>query len=61
MSFGCRDDSQDDTLAPLYTETNATCCRSYVAAIVPIIAIKTRLHQFARSLLYNATAGGALW
>ena len=23
--------------------------------------IKTRLHQFARSLLYNATAGGALW
>ena len=22
---------------------------------------KTRLHQFARSLLYNATAGGALW
>ena len=23
--------------------------------------MKTRLHQFARSLLYNATAGGALW
>jgi len=22
---------------------------------------KTRLHQFARSLLYNATAGDALW
>ena len=22
---------------------------------------RTRLHQFARSLLYNATAGGALW
>jgi len=22
---------------------------------------QTRLHQFARSLLYNATAGGALW
>jgi len=22
---------------------------------------ETRLHQFARSFLYNATAGGALW
>ena len=37
---------------------------SGVAAVIlrwRMIRFLTRLHKFARSLLYNATAGGALW
>ena len=44
-----------------FVSTTAVTCQTTCVEWREAAALTTRLHQFARSLLYNATAGGALW
>ena len=58
----CRTHAHYAQLTRLFVDVRSRTIPQFTALVkFALIILITRLHQFASSLLYNATAGGALW